>query len=124
MMAIGLTDLFWQVVRTASELPEPARSAVAVSRCNESRFDETYIAFLDKQIELSPRGPEWTERLRRRRAGLAPYCGVPLVSGHVRVGTSGFTIYVDPATRRVVYWEEYEGEFRAVGAGPPIAREG
>jgi hypothetical protein len=113
-MTVGPTALFWEVVRSAAELPGPARSgAVAFGPPEVSAFDETYLAFLDEQIGLGPRGPAWTERLRVRRAGLAPYCGVPLVSGHVRAGTSGFTIYVDPRARRVVYWEEYRAEFGA-----------
>jgi hypothetical protein len=36
---------------------------------------------------------------------------VELISGHVRVGTSGFTVYIDPCSRQVVYCEEYEDEF-------------
>ena len=116
-MAADPTRQFWDVVRAAAELPEPVRSGtVGFGPPGVSAFDETYIAFLDEQIGLGARGPAWTERLRVRRAGLAPYCGAPLVSGHVRAGTSGFTVYVDPAARRVVYWEEYPDEFRAADA--------
>jgi hypothetical protein len=108
------TELFVEVLRGATELPEELRArAPGVRGCEESPFDESYLAFLDEMIHLSPRGPEWTERLRRRRAGLAPFCGVRLVSGHLRVGTSDFWVKIDPRTRRVVYWEEYRGCYRA-----------
>jgi hypothetical protein len=113
-MVVKLEDLFVQILQGASELPEGLRSRdFEVQSCEESRFDESYIAFLDEQIQLSPRGPEWAERLKRRRTGLAPYCRVELISGHVRAGTSGFTVYVDPSSREVVYCEEYQEEFNS-----------
>jgi hypothetical protein len=104
-------DLFVQVVREANGLPEELRArASEASGCDESYFDESYIAFLDEQIQLSPRGPEWTERLKRRRAGLAPFCGVRLIDGHVRTEASEFWVKVDRETRQVVFWEEYRKE--------------
>jgi len=38
-------------------------------------LDASYIEFLKKQIELEPRGPEWTEILRRRMFALEPHVG-------------------------------------------------
>lgn len=84
----------------------PAAAEDAQS-CEMSAFDESYIEFLDTQIRLSPRGPEWTERLQRRRSGLSPYCGMPLVRGRVCTAASDYSVYVDPTRRVVVYWEEY-----------------
>jgi hypothetical protein len=119
-MTAGRKDLFVEVLREANELPEGLRSPAAEVRdCSESCFDESYLAFLDEQIQLSPRGPAWTERLKRRRTGLAPFCGVELVSGHVRSGTSGFTVYINPRTRQVVYCEEYHDEYKVAKPGPP-----
>lgn len=69
---------------------------------------ESYIEFLDEQIGLSPRGPEWTEILRRRRDGLRSFCRVPLVSGRIRVGRFDTWIKVDPERRSVVFWEQLE----------------
>jgi hypothetical protein len=107
-MTPGPRDLFVEVLSAAADPPEALRShAHEVSGCEESAFDESYLEFLDEQIRLGPRGPEWTERLERRRAGLEPFCGVRMVSGHVRAGTSGYTVYIDPRSRAVVYWEEY-----------------
>lgn len=126
-MRRGAKDLFVEVLRGANGLPEELRSRASDVRGGEdSCFDESYIAFLDEQIQLSPRGPEWTERLKRRRTGLAPFCGVRLIDGHVRVGASDFWVKIDPRTRQVVYWEEHRDEHRAAeqaiapdGAGRP-----
>jgi hypothetical protein len=55
---------------------------------------------------LSPRGPEWTELLKRRRAALLPFCGVTLLRGRVQVGDADFTVEIDPAAGAVIHWEE------------------
>ena len=103
------SELFIQVVRDCHELPADVRTHAGESRDVEvSCFDESYIEFLDTQIRLSPRGPEWTEILRRRREGLRSFCGVPLVSGHIRVGRFDTWVKVDPKHRAVVFWEQLE----------------
>jgi hypothetical protein len=92
-------------------LPARLRDHIAdVRGVEEHRFDESYIEFLDTQIHLSPRGPEWTERLTRRRAALLPFCGVTLLRGSVHVAGSDFTVEVDPKTKAVIHWEEYEDD--------------
>jgi hypothetical protein len=102
------TELFVRVLSSASAVPEVLRlHAHEACGVEERAFDETYIAFLDEQIGLSPRGPEWTARLRRRRAGLVRYCSIRMVRGRVRAGTSDFTVYIDPRVNAVAYWEEY-----------------
>lgn len=101
--------LFSQAVCDCQGLPADVRAHSAEARgIEESSFDESYIAFLDEQIRLSSRGPEWTEILRRRREGLRSFCGVPLVSGHIRVGQLDTWIKVDPKRRAVVFWEQLE----------------
>ena len=92
-----------------TSLPASLREhAVDVTALEEHRFDESYTKFLDTQIRLSPRGPEWTARLTRRRAALLPFCGVTLLRGRVQVGDVDFTVEVHPETRAVIHWEEYE----------------
>ena len=104
-------ELFIEAVRGCQDLPADVRSHVADARgVEESCFDESYIQFLDEQIHLSPRGPEWTAILRRRREGLHSFCSVPLVSGHIRVGLFDTWIKIDPKTRAVVFWEQLEYE--------------
>ncbi len=102
-------DVFIEAVRGSPTLPPEvhahAHEALAVG---QTQFDTSYIEFLDTQIRLGPRGPEWTARLRQRREALRPYCGVSLLSGVVPVGDRHFSLYVLPEQREVVHWEEYD----------------
>jgi hypothetical protein len=101
--------LFTQTVRAAQTLPASLRDhADDVTALEEHRFNRSYIEFLDEQIRLSPRGPEWTERLKHRRADLLPFCDATLLRGRVRVGEADFTVEIDPKTRAVIHWEQYE----------------
>ena len=101
--------LFIQTVRATLTLPASLRDhADDVAALEEHRFDRSYIEFLDEQIHLSPRGPDWTERLKHRRADLLPFCDVTLLRGSVRVGDVGFDVEIDPKTRAVIHWEQYE----------------
>jgi hypothetical protein len=103
------TELFAEVVRNSTELPSEVRSSIHKARgIEESCFDETYIQFLDEQIRLSPRGPEWTEILRRRREGLRSFCNVSLISGHIRTGNFDTWIKIDPKKKTIVFWEQLE----------------
>jgi hypothetical protein len=106
---MDLRQQFIDVVSNATGVPtQLAAHALKVRACEQSSFDESYIDFLDTQIRLAPRGPEWTEHLTRRRAGLAPYCGTALIYGRVRSASTDYIVYVDAQRWRVVYWEEYE----------------
>ena len=101
--------LFVEAVQKMSQLPASLREhASEVTSLEQHRFDESYIEFLDTQIRLSPRGPEWTARLTRRRSALLPYCGVALLRGRVQIGKIVFTVEVHPDTRAIIHWEEYE----------------
>ena len=104
-------ELFIEVVRGCQDLPAEVRNHAAdASGVKESCFDESYLQFLDEQIQLSPRGPEWAVILRRRRESLRPFCGVPLVDGHIRVGGLDTWVKIDPKTRAVVFWEQLKYE--------------
>ena len=106
--------LFIEAVGSAAGLPTPLREhADDVTALEEHRFNASYIEFLDTQIQLSPRGPEWTARLIRRRAALLPLCDVTLLRGRVRVGDLVFTVEIHPETRTVIHWEDYEYDHAA-----------
>ena len=104
---------FIEAVRTAHQLPAWVREhADEVRGLSESRFDETYLQFLDEQIGLaeqclglSSRGPQFMENLKRRRANLAPFCGVALLYGWYRLEKSEVSVRVHPETKAVVHWE-------------------
>ena len=101
--------LFIETIRVMGSLPAPLREhAGEVTALEEHRFEESYIEFLDTQIRLSPRGPEWTARLTRRRAALQSFCGVTLLRGIVPVDGTLFTVEVFPEWRAVVHWEGYD----------------
>jgi hypothetical protein len=104
-----LSELFIEAVRHCLDLSADVRAHAGEARgVEESCFDQSYIEFLDTQIRLSPRGPDWTEILRRRLKVLRPFCDVPLVSGHIRVGRFDTWVKVDPKRRAVVFWEQLE----------------
>jgi hypothetical protein len=104
-------DLFAETVRAMESLPASLRDhADQVTALEEHRFDESYIAFLDTQIRLISRGPDWTERLKGRRAALLSFTGATLLRGRVQTGEADFTVEIDPETRAVVHWEVYAPE--------------
>jgi hypothetical protein len=104
---MSLKTLFLEAVSAAKDLPETLREhAAEVSGLEEHRFDKTYIEFLDEQIGLSPRGPEWTEILKRKRTALLPYCDVTLVCGYVQDDTHDYFVEIDPSTKTVIHWED------------------
>ena len=107
---MSICDEFIAAVRDCSDLPQSVRDAAATAQgLEESCIDSTYLDFLDEQIELNARGDEWSDRLRRRRSGLADWCDYPLLDGRIVVGPDEYAFKVDRVTQSVVYWEEYAG---------------
>jgi hypothetical protein len=101
------SELFIEAVRSSNERPSEVRLHAHDARAvEESSFDESYIEFLDEQIRLNARGPEWREILRWRRDGLRSFCHVSLLSGHVSSGRYDTWIEVDPKKKAVVFWEQ------------------
>ena len=93
----------------SSELPKRVRGAVSDAQAVESHcFDDSYIAFLDEQIELNAKGDAWTERLRLRCSRLSPYCNRTLIHGRIIVDGVDWSLDVDPETGLVVHWETYQ----------------
>jgi len=101
-----LTALVREAVHARPDLPSLLRDHIADAHVDISTFDQTYLDFLDSQIALEPRGPEWTEILKRRRAALTPYCDVPFVRAAIVLPDRIFFIRVHPDTREIIHWEE------------------
>lgn len=101
--------IFVSSVSATEGLPENVKAdAGRASSVGLATFDHTYLEFLDEQIELAARDPEWTERLKRRREGLSGLCERPLICGTIEVNHDSYSVKVDPNTGTVVYWEEYK----------------
>src|SRR5690606_21412082 len=89
-------DVFVEATKNCADLPDAARKLAADAvGVEESTYDKSYIEFLDLQIELNARGPEWTDLLRRRRATLAPFCDCRLISGRIPMEGGDVVVYVD-----------------------------
>jgi hypothetical protein len=99
---------FIRAVEQCPELPENVREAAKQAAVEEHSFDQSYIEFLDAQIRLNPRGPAWTERLKKRRDGLLAFTGQLLVRSTIQIGHDDYSIEVDPEAKLIVYWERYE----------------
>jgi len=104
-----LVQLFQKSVAACSSLPAwIVEFQVSESDLRRHTFDKSYLDFLDEQITLSPRGPEWTQRLIQRKESLARHCDKELVVCSLGHGSDIATIEIDPATENVVYWEIYQ----------------
>jgi hypothetical protein len=100
-------DKFLSAIEADSSLPADLRDiATKVANLEERKIDSSYIQFLDEQISLSPRGPKWTDILKRRREALAPYCDRVTLSGTV----ADYTVRVDPEKQTVIHWELQDTE--------------
>jgi hypothetical protein len=103
-------DIFVSAIQADESLPFELRDkAIGVTNLEERKFDSSYIEFLDGQIALGPRGPEWTEILKRRKEALLPYCDRITWSGNI----AGFTVRIDPEKQTVILWEQHEPETKA-----------
>jgi len=113
-----MTDLKTKVVsalQSASDIPALLREmAPSVTSLCVDTFDQSYIEFLESQIRLEPRGPEWTAVLSRRKDILQAYCDRPLIDAHVPTDKNvTFWIKVDPEPETLVFWEQEEGNWPA-----------
>jgi hypothetical protein len=100
---------FSEAVMATSGLPVWVRDNVGSARgLEEKNLDRSYLDFLDDQILLASRGPEWTQVLQKRRAALANYCGKNLMSGIVSHGKRNCFIKVDPESKKILYWELWD----------------
>ena len=98
-------------IRHCNALNNSIAEAAMSSDVQKSKFDKTYIDFLDSQIKLCPRGEEWNARLIERRNKLIEYIDIDLIDAHVRCGNDDYWIKVDPKTNKVVYIEVYNDIF-------------
>jgi hypothetical protein len=72
----------------------------------EEAFDASYIEFLEEQIRLGPRGPEWNRILEARKTALERYVDQVLVNVRVQRGHECFVARLAPPALAVVHTEE------------------
>jgi hypothetical protein len=101
--------IFVEAVRSHPGIPDLVKSsAESVVDLVRTTLNKTYFEFLDKQIELCQRGPEWNKILQSRRNALFPFCGKDLLRGLIKYEGNDFIIRVELKTKSVVHWEEIE----------------
>jgi hypothetical protein len=98
-----------EIILAATDLPAWVQTNAASARGLEERvLDPSYLSFLDEQITLSPRGPEWTKVLQKRRHALGDCCGKNLISGIVSQGERNCFLKIDPQSKKILYWEIWD----------------
>lgn len=78
----------------------------AIGWAEYSEFDNSYIDFLQRQIELNARGGEWTQLLTRRKAVLQQFVDVVMLKGTLHLCGTNIDYWFDE-TGAVVHHEEY-----------------
>lgn len=89
------------------ELGKEQAGSIARPCCTEHVLKRDYLEFLDVQIRLEPRGPEWTKVLRRRREGLQPFLGRKYLMVSLYRMPESATLYIVPQTKRLFLHECY-----------------
>ena len=97
---------FFRAVQTDESLPAEVRaSAVRLDLVSRSTFDQSYLEFLEEQIALELRGPEWTQVVKARLAALTPYLDVLTLVGFVPTDAGLWSIRVAPKEAKVIHGE-------------------
>jgi hypothetical protein len=86
---------------TASELIERQELNIEAKEVSAS-----YLQFLNEQISLEPRGPEWTQILTKRLNSLAPFEGKRIIIALISKPDSSVIVKVDPTENRLISVEE------------------
>ncbi len=107
-MSEELQGICVEAVRNCDELRGVVReNAEVISNIEISVFDQSYIEFLEGQIALEPRGPEWTIRLQKRITNLCKYTDREIAACRLRFEDMDYWLKIDPTTKSVIHWESY-----------------
>ncbi|MBN1764674.1 MAG: hypothetical protein JW860_05400 [Sedimentisphaerales bacterium] len=92
-----------------NELPEFSYNQAEGHPCRPlievTKYDESYIKFLETQIQLKPRGPQSSDILRKRIQMLKPYVNQSLIKITFYKGCEYVTIRLKPDTLEIIYSE-------------------
>jgi len=105
-------EILIQALRDGEGLPSVLREHVGeVGACEDQTFDEDYFEWLESEIQkLDSEAPEKAEQLKKRRAALQPFRDVTLLQGSIWTDSRAFNFWVEPETKSVVYWNEWDQE--------------
>jgi len=89
-----------------AELPKAVRIVLETAGQVESQsVSQSWLLWLDTQIALAARGPEWTNLYKARRRNLTDYAKTTLSRASASVGSTHAIAYIDPTTHEVIHWE-------------------
>lgn len=93
------------------KLEEAKRGECALPHFEISRFDSTYLEFLEEQIKLNARGDEYSAILTRRLDDLRPYVDIELLFVLLIRKPESFAIRIEPQAESIVH-EEYDDGYK------------
>jgi hypothetical protein len=106
----NLINMLMIALRNNNAVSPDVMAAASTGHVELKMLDQAYLNFLDEQIALEPRGPEWTKILQTRRTALTPYCGRSYLSGHIRIEKKEYVAYIDPEALELIHNETYDYE--------------
>lgn len=115
-MKMTSNEIWLLILRFSSQLPSwvhslaQSESATLIDskklNIEYKILDASYIEFLDQQIELEARGPEWNEILKKRVSALRPFVGKTVVTAQLLFEDNSLTIKIDPEEKNIINIEE------------------
>lgn len=98
---VHLLSMSWNDVPRALDIPEVHDGVLVES----TMITESYLRFLDEQIQLNARGDEWSSVLRTRYAAMEPYVERVLLEVAISCPKGFFLAFLNPETFGLVHWE-------------------
>ena len=94
-----------------AELPQAVRKVLKKADQVESHsVSQSWLSWLDTQIELAARGPEWTSLYKARRSNLTEFVKTTFIEASPSVGSTHAFAFVDPTTNKVIHWELFSDD--------------
>lgn len=97
-----------QALLTEASLSSEIQNQIdSITNVEWRNFDQSYLEFLDEQISLGARGPEWTERLKIRRDAFSKFSDREHLSCQLETDGLVWDFRVLPDTCEVFHYEFY-----------------
>ena len=82
-------------------------SSTSSTEIEAQTIDPDYLKFLREQIDLAPRGPEWSRVLVARLGALEPFVGHSMFRIGVHRGDANFIGHLRASDLEVIHTEEF-----------------